>query len=46
MVPKGVFFRSFNSLANNFLLLPVYSPAVQFCLKRASGEEQKGQAKG
>jgi len=46
MAPKGVFFRSFNSLANNFPPLPVQFPAVQFCLKHVNGEELKGQAKG
>lgn len=46
MAPKGVFFRSFNSLASNYPLLPVQSPAVQFCLKHVSGEEQKGRQRG
>jgi len=46
MAPKGVLFKSFNSLANNSPILPVQSPAVQFYLKHVSGEKKKQQAKG
>lgn len=38
-----MFFKSFKSLANNFPLLLVHSPAVQFCLKHVSGEKQNRQ---
>lgn len=46
MAPKGVFFRSFNNLANNSPLLPVQSPAVQLYLKHVSGENQNDRQKG
>lgn len=46
MAPKGVLFKSFNSLANNSPILPVQSPAVQFYLKHVNGEKKNNRQKG